>query len=246
MSHGSDESEDYWPGYVDALTSMVQVLAFVMMLLAMAVFVLSQNVSKSAVEAIAKAANIEVPPDANVTQITEKVLEEIKKAQAAKADGEKDKKDNGETDKTVKATPVPTPDTTQTDSPTVANAPTVQRVEAKPHPPEKPIEPNPDSKRVVLHFASRSFKIDPADAAAVADLVTKNGLAESKSRLIIRAFASSAEGALSESRRVAYYRAMTIRQELTKQKIKAEDIKINVYDTQEKDQGMVADVFTEK
>ena len=53
MSHGSDDSDNYWPGYVDALTSMVQVLAFVMMMLAMAVFVLSQSVSKKAVEAIA-------------------------------------------------------------------------------------------------------------------------------------------------------------------------------------------------
>ena len=50
MSHGSDDSENYWPGYVDALTSMVQVLAFVMMMLAMAVFVLSQSVAKHAVE----------------------------------------------------------------------------------------------------------------------------------------------------------------------------------------------------
>jgi preprotein translocase subunit SecE len=43
MSH-SEEGENYWPGYVDALTSMVQVLAFVMIMLAMAVFVISQSV----------------------------------------------------------------------------------------------------------------------------------------------------------------------------------------------------------
>ena len=43
MSHGSDEGDNYWPGYVDALTSMVQVLAFVMMMLALAVFSLSQS-----------------------------------------------------------------------------------------------------------------------------------------------------------------------------------------------------------
>ena len=65
MSHGSGEEENYWPGYVDALTSMVQVLAFVMMLLAMAVFVLSQSVSKSAVEEIAKAAKVDAPPSRN-------------------------------------------------------------------------------------------------------------------------------------------------------------------------------------
>jgi hypothetical protein len=59
MSHGSDEGDNYWPGYVDALTSMVQVLAFVMMMLALAVFSLSQSASKHAVEVIAKAVNAE-------------------------------------------------------------------------------------------------------------------------------------------------------------------------------------------
>ena len=85
MSHGSSEEENYWPGYVDALTSMVQVLAFVMMLLAMAVFVLSQNVSKSAVKAIAQAANMDVPPDANVQQLTALVIDELDRLKAKAA-----------------------------------------------------------------------------------------------------------------------------------------------------------------
>ena len=81
MSHGSEEGENYWPGYVDALTSMVQVLAFVMMMLAMAVFVLSQSVSKKAVEAIAKAVNAEVKPDADVKQLTQAVIAQIDRLQ---------------------------------------------------------------------------------------------------------------------------------------------------------------------
>src|ERR1700761_8411386 len=80
MSH-SEEGENYWPGYVDALTSMVQVLAFVMMMLAMAVFVLSQSVSKKAVEAIAKAVNAEVKPNADVKQLTEAVVAQIDRLQ---------------------------------------------------------------------------------------------------------------------------------------------------------------------
>ena len=77
MSHGSEEGENYWPGYVDALTSMVQVLAFVMMMLAMAVFSLSQSVTKKAVEAIAKAVNADVKPNADVKQLTQSVMEQL-------------------------------------------------------------------------------------------------------------------------------------------------------------------------
>ena len=85
MSHGSGEEENYWPGYVDALTSMVQVLAFVMMLLALAVYVLSQNVSRSAVVAISKA--VEIKPDANATveHLLGDVLAEVARLKALAA-----------------------------------------------------------------------------------------------------------------------------------------------------------------
>ena len=78
MSH-SEEGENYWPGYVDALTSMVQVLAFVMMMLALAVFVLSQSVSKKAVEAIAKAVNADVKPNSDLKQMTQAVMDQLQR-----------------------------------------------------------------------------------------------------------------------------------------------------------------------
>ena len=85
MSHGSGDEENYWPGYVDALTSMVQVLAFVMMMLAMAVFVLSQNVSKVAVQAVAQALDVKTPAGATVAELTKAVVEAAQKAVADKA-----------------------------------------------------------------------------------------------------------------------------------------------------------------
>src|SRR3954464_7504104 len=87
MSHSSEEGENYWPGYVDALTSMVQVLAFVMMMLAMAVFVLSQSVSKKAVEAIAKAVNAEVKPNADIKQLTQSIVEQVDRLRASPPSG---------------------------------------------------------------------------------------------------------------------------------------------------------------
>ena len=83
MSHGSDEGENYWPGYVDALTSMVQVLAFVMIMLAMAVFVMSQSVSKRAVEAVAKAVNADVKPQADMKQLTQAIMDKLQQLQSA-------------------------------------------------------------------------------------------------------------------------------------------------------------------
>src|ERR1700682_2976692 len=83
MSHGSDEGDNYWPGYVDALTSMVQVLAFVMMMLALAVFSLSQSASKHAVEVIAKAVNADVKPNDNIKQMTQAVMDRLRRLKSA-------------------------------------------------------------------------------------------------------------------------------------------------------------------
>src|ERR1700675_2059742 len=82
MSH-SEEGENYWPGYVDALTSMVQVLAFVMIMLALAVFVISQGVTKHSVEAIAKAVHADAKPSADMKQLTQAIMDKVQQLQSA-------------------------------------------------------------------------------------------------------------------------------------------------------------------
>jgi hypothetical protein len=243
MAHGSEEEGDYWPGYVDALTSMVQVLAFVMMLLAMAVFVLSQNVSKGAVEAIAKAVKMDVPPDANVTELTAKVVEEIQKQQAAAAAATSSKSSTTE-DRPPAATPKES-STTPSETVAASTAPTERRTSTRTTMPEKPPEPAADAKHLALQFAARTFKIDAPNSGAITGFVDEHKVAEKHIRLLVRAYASSHDGALSEARRLAYYRAMTVRKELTDRKIRAEDIRINVYDTADKDQGSTVEIFTD-
>jgi predicted HTH domain antitoxin len=239
MAHGSEEDGDYWPGYVDALTSMVQVLAFVMMLLAMAVFVLSQSVTKSAVEAIAKAAKVDAPPDADIKQLTEKVVEALQKQQTegeAKDAGKGERASAGQGEATQEAP----------DSKAAANASTPERHSAtRPVSSDKPVEPSPDAKRLNLGFSSKSFRLDQASGTEMTAYIGDNKIAETKTKLIVRAYASSADGALSEARRLAYYRAMTVRRELTERKVRPEDIRINVYDTPDKAQGSLVEIFTD-
>ena len=75
------EEENYWPGFVDALTTMVMVLTFVMMVLGIVVFTLSQNVSKNYMAAIATAVNVDANAlKANLTpdQVKAEIIEAIK------------------------------------------------------------------------------------------------------------------------------------------------------------------------
>ena len=227
MSHGSEEGENYWPGYVDALTSMVQVLAFVMMMLAMAVFVLSQSVSKRAVEAIAKAVNAEVKPGADIKQLTQSVVEQIDRLRKL----------------------VPAPDGAKPDqAPPVKSSPTtepaVMRINGgQPQPSRAAIEVPPDAPRLEVAFGDRSSRIEGDQAQSIAGLIDGNKTAENGQIIVVNAYAYSGEGAISEARRLAYYRAMMVRKQLVDAKIKPENIRISVNDTTDKGRGLTVELI---
>ena len=267
---------------------MVQVLAFVMMLLAMAVFVLSQNVSKSAVQAIAKAAKMDVPKDANVAQLTSLVIAELDRLKAkpaprpepspetAKADEanpeaprleasrpDAPKAGDGMPDSAKSADVKPDAPNPNSPNPNPAK-PEAAKDEAAPSAAEgsaSPISPAPgaraaaaaksiprpaDGKAATLRFSPRGFKLEPSEDETLGKFLEDGHFIGANAPLVIRAYAAASEGALSEARRLAYYRAMSVRKALTDRKLQAGDIRILILDTQDKAQGATADVFADE
>ena len=224
MSHGSEEGENYWPGYVDALTSMVQVLAFVMMMLAMAVFSLSQSASKKAVEAIAKAVNADVKPDSNVKQLTQSVLERLDRLRGA-----------APVDDAPRPAPAAQPET-ERPATVRLSSPRSQPDHAAPDVP-------PDAPRLTIEFVEKSFKLDADETQSVAKFVDDNKAVESMRTIVVNAFAYTGEGAVSEARRLAYYRAMMARKQLINAKLKPENIRISVNDTADKGRGLTVELI---
>ncbi len=221
MSHGSDESDNYWPGYVDALTSMVQVLAFVMMMLAMAVFVLSQSVSKKAVEAIAAAVNAEVKPNSDMKQLTQAVMDKVDSLRkSASADPAK---------------PEPAP----SDEQKIAGS----RIASRAQPRTAPIEPKSDAPRLAVEFDGGSYRLDEPRARSISTFVDQNSAADKSKPIVVNAYAYTGEGAISEARRLAYYRAMMARKQLIDAKVRPENIKINVNDIADRAKAQTVEVI---
>jgi hypothetical protein len=239
MSHGSEEEANYWPGYVDALTSMVQVLAFVMMMLAMAVFVLSQSVSKHAVEAIAKAANVEVKPNADIKQLMQTVIDKIQHPQQPPRNEPERPPTISSSPPTPSADPKPDAPVTSAEALDKSSPDTSagKRISAlRPHRDQASVKASPEAPRLLLNFETRSFRLDPDRVQALAAFTETNRLVESRRKIVINAYAYSGDGALSEARRLAYYRAMMVRKQLIDQKMLPEDIRVVVLDTADKDQ----------
>jgi hypothetical protein len=237
MSHGSDEGDNYWPGYVDALTSMVQVLAFVMMMLALAVFSLSQSASKHAVEVIAKAVNADVKPTDNIKQMTQAVMDRLRRLKSA--------------DSTTEASKPPeisveAPESKPADA---ANEPRSEKIVGmrfsgqRSRDNQTPVQTPPDAPRITVNFEDRSFRIAQERAQSMAKFVDENKVVERAQNVIINAYAYSGDGALSEARRLAYYRAMTARKQLVDDKVRPDSIRINVYDTADKEKGSTVEMI---
>lgn len=228
MSHSSEEGENYWPGYVDALTSMVQVLAFVMMMLAMAVFVLSQSASKHAVEAIAKAVNAEVKPNADIKQLTQAIVEQVDRLRAPAPSG---------------TAPDRTASVKSSSAAEVGTTTTMRISGGQSQPSSSTLEVRPDAPRMSVIFADRSFRIDSDQTQSVMKFVDDHQVSTAGQMVVIHAYAYSGEGAISEARRLAYYRAMMARKQLVDAKVRPENIRIGVNDTADKDQGLTVELI---
>ena len=77
MSAQEDGETNYWPGYVDALTTMTMVLTFVMMILAIGVYLLSESLSKSLLATLLRQADVEVSDNATPQEIQEKLVDTL-------------------------------------------------------------------------------------------------------------------------------------------------------------------------
>jgi hypothetical protein len=103
-------------------------------------------------------------------------------------------------------------------------------------------DPGPASgKALVLHFPVRSFQLDPAMSAELESFLSENQ-ADSAGSLEVRAYAGAESGALTEARRLAYYRAITLRKALADRKILLARIHVYLIDTPEKSLDSAAEI----
>jgi hypothetical protein len=73
-----DEDANYWPGFVDALSTMTMMLIFLMMILSLVVVSISQSASKSQILTIAKAAKVETSgAPISIEKLTAQILEAL-------------------------------------------------------------------------------------------------------------------------------------------------------------------------
>jgi hypothetical protein len=227
------EDENYWPGFVDALTTMVMVLTFIMMILGMTVFSLSQNVSKAMIADIARSANVPIGNDDAAQDVVTRIVEAIaarnkdvenqeRKARVAEAQRQIDERSQREAflvlpgDRKISSAPA----------------------DLKPLQAGAAAGANEVALTIVFQNNAALF-----DESVRRELISFAARAR-ESEFVIRAYAVENSGTISESRRLAYYRAMLVRQEFVKAGLNPGQVTIQIDDSTDAASRSVVRVYS--
>jgi hypothetical protein len=245
----NEDSENHWPGYVDALTTMTMMLIFVMMILSVAIFNLSENVSRNLVEKIAQSAGITLSSDGFST-------EEFAQKIVAKLEG---RGSVGARGGSVVAANTPVSSGGNPGGEGTAIREGLSSVLAKIPGEEHVISSNEGAKTlnidapvgvaktpalITLTFKPRATALDEAAQNEMKTFIETANAEHAQTRFDLKAYASADLGALSDSRRVAYYRAMAVRARLINIGIAPTRISVQVLDRASPESTDRVQVFT--
>jgi hypothetical protein len=239
----SETEENYWPGYVDALTTMTMVLTFIMLVLGLAVFSLSQNVSKGMLESIASAMKLtdDMPKDMSSDDITRMVIERIEKQdeamQAAKTEASRMAATRPD-----EAGQMPSGHAVESGNPGLATVERrIESAAAAPTPPPIPVTSvSRQQAQLRLVYKPRATGLDDTAREAIAQALASDSILQTAGTVEIVAGVDAGNMAVSDANRIAYYRALILRGQLMAAGISAERIKVRVDPAVAADQMMIA------
>lgn len=227
MSASNDGEEDHsWPAFVDALTTMVMILTFVMLILAVAMASMMENVSKHLIQKIAEVVYKDTKFTADVTpeDMANRIIETFRRQQ------ESQERTNVAGAPVASLPPPPEQERTLTPTPPTQGVQS-QRVSAV-----------ASAAALTLTYEARATRIDDETQARIKAFVDAAGATADGRRLEVRAFASTL-GALSEARRIAFYRGMLVRGGLAAAGVPVDRINVRVDPTANPADAEVVRVF---
>ena len=248
------KQEDPWAGFVDVLSNILMVVIFLVVILGISIFAISQQVTKAAVEKAieeerAKKTPPPTPPTPEVAAKEEKKTPDAPppKPEAAPDAGGKAEKKPVEPPKPADAGERGTAGDRQPDqglrvresdeykgetnltirSRNINDPKTLEVASEEVKPDMAPIKITSSQALMTLNFSKGSFRLDPKTTEEIQKYLADNK-ENLKNKIEIRAFAQSTVGSISEARRIAFYRAMLVRSELVKVGVSTNDISVVV------------------
>ena len=225
------QQEDPWAGFVDVLSNILMVVIFLVVILGISIFAISQQVTKAAVDKAVKAereAQSETPRP--TTPQAAKEPSQPPTTQQAASDGEKGAAGVYQAAQGLRARQsdeVAGDSNLSLRSTKLDGVKSIDVASEEVKASEGAVEVKTSQAFLTLRYQRGSFKIDEAASKEMGTFLAGANL-PTTGKIEIRAFAQSTVGSVSEARRIAYYRAMQVRSELIKQGIAATRVELKL------------------
>lgn len=250
----AEAEENHWPGFVDALSTIVMVVTFLLIILAVVIAVLAQNVSKSHLASQSEKSQTgggdvqTIDPlnvsstrtfEANLNTSQEPAPEPAQEQAEAKQESQSESQSDGsikpQSSETLKAEEVVDGNTALS-----VLSSKIGQEEERIEIAKTEVENNKNVKVVnssntalTLAFDNISIKIDEASATKITDFISTNKDLNIDKNITIWSFGDASSSSISEQKRIIYYRALAARNELLKNGFSREKIKVEVRFTAE-------------
>lgn len=249
MARKPEEEANHWPGFVDALSTIVMVITFLLILLGLTLFIMMQKIQSDADVAINTQVASEAVGGAQVSKQQSDVDAETKTAQVsdlkdqleqAQQEIEKLKSQAQQTAGAPKApigqsvasmgAALRQDDQIETeDKLTIRTRKIDEKVKVsiasdEPVKTDGQIKVTSAAVALELNYDRDTTKLDEAATKQVGDYFVKQASKAGSSKFEIRSVASSKVGSISEARRKAYFRALVVRNILLARGIPSERI----------------------
>lgn len=232
MADDPQEEENYWPGYVDALSTMTMVLTFVMMILVIVVFMLIQYTSRSVIDELVSQSNVGGGGGTNLESIDSTApVDATTTARNAGAPPIVTSVDDRQQETTVQSIAVEVE----------AEAESNEQAEVRDTGTQDAVTTS--QAGLVVTFLPQSSSLDEGAKEAIQDFGANSELGQSGGTLEIIGYADTTAGNATDQRRIAYYRAMLIRNEMLESGIQAGRISVGVRDVRTVEEGLEVKVF---
>lgn len=231
MARQQEEAENHWPGFVDALSTIVMVVTFLLIILGVVIFVLSMQISQTLEDAKAKG---------------QKSGQEVSQTTIVGAEGKKGtfKEQVGTATRAYKEVKSETQLAVRSQQVKESKVIEVAGDETEPKKAEAhQVVVKTAQDILTLVFPPKLLKLGKKSQADISEFMKNNPDVPEGSKLEIWSFARSDVGSISEARRIAYYRAMDTRNGLLSVGIKPENISVRVRETDDSEMEHKVKVF---
>lgn len=211
----AEESENHWPGYVDALTTMVMILIFVMMILSVAFFSASANTSRALVERIAKTMGVAVSlPNVSGEEMADKLVDMLQT-----------ERKKGNTGTSASEAPPPAFNTQASETIVKSQATALADTSAG------KVRVDSAETQLTVVFQPRATNVDDTSLSEIETFIAATRNLPQPVHYRLSALANTTAGGVSDNRRIAYYRAMFVRQKLIAKGVEAKLIHVLIEDS---------------